>query len=82
VAYLEALYVAPEERGRGVGAALLAAAEAWAAARGCRAIVAHAAVDNDRGRALHRRLGYEEMGQRVRLRKLLDAPASTAEETG
>ena len=30
------LRVAPDERGRGVGHALFAAAEAWAAARGCR----------------------------------------------
>ena len=79
VGYVEALYVAPEERGRGVANALLAAAEAWASSRGCRTIAADARLDNDSHRALHRRRGYEEVSQRVRLRKRLDAPP--AEET-
>src|SRR6185503_7947774 len=78
VAYVEALFVTPEERGRGVGAALLAAAEAWASARGCRTIAADARVDNDMARALHRRLGYEETGMRVRMKKNLDAQARDA----
>ena len=80
IGYVEALYVAPEERGRGVGAALLGAAEAWSAARGCRTIAADARLDNDIARALHRRLGYEETGVRVRLRKRLDAAAASAGE--
>jgi len=74
VGYVEALYVAPEQRGRGVGDALLAAAEAWASSRGCSTITADARLDNDAGRALHRSRGYEEVSQRVRLRKRLDAP--------
>ena len=74
VGYVESLYVVPEERGRGVGDALLAAAEAWASSRGCRTMAADARLDNDAGRALHRRRGYEEVGQRVRLRKRLGAP--------
>ena len=78
VAYVEALYVVPEERGRGVGAALLAAAEAWASARGCRTLAADARVENDAGRELHRRCGYEETGMRVRLRKSLDAAAGSS----
>jgi GNAT superfamily N-acetyltransferase len=36
LAVLWDLRVAPEARGQGVGAALFQAAEAWAAARGCR----------------------------------------------
>jgi aminoglycoside 6'-N-acetyltransferase I len=74
VAFIEALYVAPEERGRGVANALLAAAEAWAASRGCRTIAADARLDNAAGRALHEQRGYEEVSERVRLRKRLDAP--------
>ncbi len=79
VGFVEALYVDPEERGRGVGDALLAAAEAWASARGCRTITADARVDNAAGRALHRRHGYEEASERVRLRKRLDAPPAGEE---
>jgi len=74
VGYVEALYVAPEERGRGVANELLAAAEAWAASRGCRTIAADARLDNAAGRALHEQRGYEEVSERVRLRKRLDAP--------
>lgn len=81
VAYVEALYVAPEERRRGVASALLAAVEAWAAARGCRSVVTHVLRDNDVGRELHRKRGYEEVAMRVRLRKLLDAGAGAAEES-
>jgi aminoglycoside 6'-N-acetyltransferase I len=77
VGYVEALYVTPGERARGVGAALLAAAEAWAASRGCTTLAADAAADNVAALALHRRLGYEEVGARVRLRKAL-APAEPA----
>jgi len=72
VAHVEALYVMPEERDRGVGSALLGAAETWARERGCRAIAADASVGNDRARALHRHLGYEEGEVRVRLHKSLD----------
>jgi aminoglycoside 6'-N-acetyltransferase I len=71
VGKVEALYVAPEQRDQGVGAALLGAAEARAVSRGCRSIAADAAVDNEKGRALHKRLGYEETGTRVRMRKNL-----------
>ena len=82
VAYVEALYVMPEERGRGVGAVLLKAAEAWAASRGCRTIAADARVENDVGRALHARLGYEETGTRVRMRKRIDAAAAAVAAEG
>src|SRR5581483_7800735 len=39
VAFVEALYVTPEERHHGIGHALLAAAEAWAQERGATAVV-------------------------------------------
>lgn len=60
VGYVEGLYVAPAARGTGVGKALLRAAEAWAADRGCREMASDTEVDNERSRALHRSLGYAE----------------------
>jgi len=81
VALVEALYVAPEERGRGVGQALLEAVEAWARERGARAVAADAHVENEHGRALHRRLGYEEVATRVRLHKAM-TPADDDGEAG
>jgi aminoglycoside 6'-N-acetyltransferase I len=72
VAYVEGIYVRPEERGHGVATALLRAAEAWALARGCREIASDARLDNDVSRALHARLGYEETEVLVHLRKRLN----------
>jgi aminoglycoside 6'-N-acetyltransferase I len=69
VGYLEAWWVAPEHRRAGVGRALVRAAEAWAAARGCteRASVCHAA--NDASRAAHAALGYREHATLVHFAK-------------
>ena len=69
-------------RDRKVVFALLAAAEAWASSRGCRTIAADARVENDVGRALHARLGYEETGTRVRMRKRIDAAAAAVAAEG
>lgn len=71
VAYVEGLFVAPEQRGRGIGRALLLAAEAWAVERGCREIASDARLDNQPSRALHAQLGYEESEVLVHLRKHL-----------
>jgi ribosomal protein S18 acetylase RimI-like enzyme len=61
--------VAPEAEGRGVGRALMAAAEAWARARGYRALSLHVFVGNDGARAFYERLGYED--ELLRMRKHL-----------
>ena len=52
------IVVAAEAEGRGVGAALMAAAEAWARARGYRLLTLHVFDGNRRARALYERLGY------------------------
>ncbi len=53
------IVVAPEAEGRGVGRALMAAAEDWARARGYRLLSLHVFEDNARARALYERLGYQ-----------------------
>ena len=75
VGYVEGIYVTTEERGRGVGEALLRAAEAWAVDRGCREIASDARLDNAPSLSLHRRLGYVEGEVLVHLRKPLAQPA-------
>jgi aminoglycoside 6'-N-acetyltransferase I len=75
VAYVEGIYVTEPDRRRGVGEALLRAAEAWAIDRGCREIAADARLDNAPSRALHRRLGYSESEALVHLCKPLPEPA-------
>ncbi len=47
VAYLEGWYVVPEARRRGVGRALVAAAEEWAREQGCTEFASDALLDND-----------------------------------
>ena len=60
VAYLEGWYVDAEWRRRGVGKALVAAAEAWARAQGCTEFGSDALLENETSAAAHRALGFEE----------------------
>lgn len=54
------LAVLPEYRGKGVGRALLAAAEQHARQRGCCKLTLEVQEDNARARALYRRFGFED----------------------
>jgi len=62
VAYLEGWFVAPNARGRGVGRALIAAAEEWGRSQGCREFASDAQPDNEVSAAAHRALGFVEVG--------------------
>lgn len=62
VAYLEGWFVVPAARGPGVGRALIAAAEEWGRAEGCREFAADARPDNEVSAAAHRALGFVEAG--------------------
>ena len=71
VGFLEGWYVAPAWRRRGVGRALVAAAEDWARAQQCREFGSDALLENDVSASAHRALGFEET-ERVRyVRKFL-----------
>ncbi len=63
VAYLEGWYVDAEWRRRGVGKALVSAAEAWARAQGCTEFASDALLDNTISEAAHLALGFEETEQ-------------------
>jgi aminoglycoside 6'-N-acetyltransferase I len=62
VGYLEGWFVVPEARERGVGRALVAAAEDWGRAQGCREFASDADPDNDVSAAAHRALGFADAG--------------------
>ncbi len=61
VGFLEGWYVVPEYRRRGVGRALVAAAESWARALGCREFASDALAENGLSAAAHHALGFEEV---------------------
>ena len=75
VGFLEGWYVAPSWRGRGVGRALVRAAEDWARAQGCREFASDALLDNTASHAAHAACGFEETERVVYFRKRLDARA-------
>ena len=62
VAFIEGWYVDEEWRGKGVGAALIAAAEDWARSQDCVELGSDAEVANLDSAAAHRALGFEEVG--------------------
>jgi aminoglycoside 6'-N-acetyltransferase I len=72
VAYLEGWYVVPQARRRGVGRALVCAAEAWAREQGCAEFASDALLDNHTSVTAHRALGFEETVQIRCFRKVVD----------
>jgi aminoglycoside 6'-N-acetyltransferase I len=71
VGYLEGWYVAPHARRRGVGTALLRAAEEWARARGCVEMASDTELGNEASEVAHRKLGYQVAARVVAFRKRL-----------
>lgn len=61
VGYLEAWYVDPDERGRGVGRALVRVAEAWARSQGCAEMASDTNPSYPVSPAAHAALGYQEV---------------------
>jgi aminoglycoside 6'-N-acetyltransferase I len=61
VGFLEGWYVVPQRRRRGIGRALVAAAEAWARALGCREFASDTLAENTLSTTAHRALGFEEV---------------------
>jgi aminoglycoside 6'-N-acetyltransferase I len=71
VAFLEGWYVEEAHRRHGVGAALVAAAEAWARKQGCTEFGSDALLENEVSAAAHRALGFEEVEQIRCFKKVL-----------
>ena len=63
-AQLMALVVDPAERGRGTGAALVAAAEEWGRQQGAGGIFVTTALHRERTHRFYERLGYAQTGFR------------------
>jgi aminoglycoside 6'-N-acetyltransferase I len=77
VPYVEGWYVVPEARRRGVGRALMAAAETWARECGYSEIASDAVIDNLLSERAHLALGFVEVERAIHFRKDLRAAAPT-----
>ena len=62
VAYLEGWFVEAEVRGRGIGRALIAAAEAWGRTQGCTEFASDADPQNVVSIEAHKALGFADAG--------------------
>lgn len=60
VAFLEGIFVRPEDRGSGIGRNLLRSVESWAQDQGCSELASDADLDNRAGHAFHMALGFRE----------------------
>ena len=71
VGYIEGWWVDADVRQRGVGRALLQAAEDWSRAMGYTEMASDALIDNTVSHSAHQRCGYEEVERLVVFRKTL-----------
>jgi aminoglycoside 6'-N-acetyltransferase I len=71
VPHVEGWYVEPSARGCGVGRRLMAAAEAWARARGFVELASDTELHNDASRHAHAACGFEEVDRLIKFRKVL-----------
>jgi aminoglycoside 6'-N-acetyltransferase I len=69
VGYIEGWFVDVDLRGRGLGRALVSAAETWARAQGLHEIASDTALANNDGRMAHLALGYSERERSIHFSK-------------
>ncbi|HVY18615.1 MAG TPA: GNAT family N-acetyltransferase [Bauldia sp.] len=72
VGYVEAVWVEPDHRRRGIARALFEAAKQWARAQGFRELGSDADLENTESHAMHGRLGFEETERLVTFLMKLD----------
>jgi len=72
VPHVEGWYVEPFARGRGIGRALMQAAEDWARDRGFTELASDTEPWNERSIAAHARCGFRETERLVKFCKTLD----------
>jgi aminoglycoside 6'-N-acetyltransferase I len=71
VGFVEGWFVTEEDRRKGVGRALIRAAEEWARAHGCREMASDSLIDNAESERAHTAMGFEVVDRCVHFRKAL-----------
>jgi aminoglycoside 6'-N-acetyltransferase I len=71
VGYVEGWFVSEKVRQRGIGAALLEAAENWARGQGCKEMASDTQIHNVTSQRVHEALGFEVAERAVLFRKAL-----------
>jgi aminoglycoside 6'-N-acetyltransferase I len=71
VGFVEGWFVDPRVRQRGVGRALMQAAEEWARSQGCREMASDTWIDNLDSQQAHLAMGFEIVDRCVNFRKSL-----------
>ena len=71
VAFVEGWYVEPGHRRRGIGTALMRAAEEWGRVNKCTELGSDTQLPNESSIAAHKALGFEEVERLVAFRKSL-----------
>jgi aminoglycoside 6'-N-acetyltransferase I len=72
IPHVEGWYTVPEMRRRGIGRALVRAAESWARERGYRELASDTQLSNEDGARAHLGLGFEEVERAIHYRRALD----------
>lgn len=72
VGFIEGWFVVADERGRGVGRALIARAEAWSREQGCTELGSNTWLDNAVSQRAHEALGFREVERTVHYKKALE----------
>jgi aminoglycoside 6'-N-acetyltransferase I len=72
IPYVEGWYTEPQMRRRGVGRALMHAAECWARERGYSELASDTQLSNEDGARAHLGLGFEEVERAIHYRRTLD----------
>jgi len=71
VPHIEGWYVEPSARKRGVGRALVAAAETWSKERGFTELASDTETHNVDSQHAHQRIGFEEVDRIVKFRNVI-----------
>ncbi|WP_180538613.1 GNAT family N-acetyltransferase [Nevskia soli] len=71
VGFIEGWFVDPSFRRRGIGAALIGAAEGWACSQGCIEMASDTWIDHEESELAHLALGFEIVDRCIHFRKKL-----------